>query len=122
MNNYISKTQRDSLKELVFSKTLEQLIPATDTPNRIIMMKEYLPTFAVTNNHINILEDWRTNSENNQLNKPEHLITTSQGWEVVKLLFTLSETELPLEVKYNRFEDQRSYDSSLKATLTLNTC
>lgn len=62
LNNYISKTQRDSLKELVFTKTYEQLIPATDTPNRIIMLKEYLPTFAVTNNHINILEDWRTNN------------------------------------------------------------
>ena len=66
-------------------------MPATDTPNRIIMLKDYLPTFAVTSNHINVLEDWRSNNENNRLNKPEHLITTSQGWEVIKLLFTLTD-------------------------------
>ena len=59
---------------------------------------------------------------NPDLDSDPLIITVSQGWEVVKLVYSAPDSLFSPAFKLNIFKDQQSFDGGIKSILTKNTC
>jgi hypothetical protein len=64
----------------------------TDQENRIKILKDFLPIFCSNEDQIDILNSWRLGTNADLIN---YLISPSQAWAVVKLVFTSIRYDLP---------------------------
>ena len=87
-----------------------------DVPNRKMILKNALPNFIATLDHIDTLQSWRNGSYTPLLTEPANVY---QAFTIVKLVYTSS--RYTSSQRIDIYEDQKAKTPGNTALLTFNT-